>query len=155
MCFESTGNQLEVCKSVVHELETVGLFTTFIYASALNDKTIVLLKPNVSKVFQYPVEFFLSKIYPCDVQMVKVKKFADLIQFKIEMNPEYLRSKIKNGVRYKEDGKRGERGDYKIAPRNINENITVMKPFDHSKFVAFLTLESENVSNCCEIDVTS
>lgn len=72
--------------------------------------------------------------------MEKIKKFADLIQFKIEMNPEYLRSKIKNGVRFEQEGKQG---DFKIAPRNINENVTVMKPFDHSKY--FLILKSSQI----------
>lgn len=62
--------------------------------------------------------------------MEKLGKFADLIEFKIELDPAFLRQKITNGVRYEDPDKQDK---WKIAPRQINENITVMSPYDHSE----------------------
>jgi hypothetical protein len=57
-------------------------------------------------------------------------KFADLINFDLELDPYVLKNKLQEGVKYLDGPNVGK---YKIEPREINENITSMKPYDHSK----------------------
>lgn len=48
MAFKIDNGQTNECKFIIHKLQSVGLFETFIYTSVQRDELIVLLKPNVS-----------------------------------------------------------------------------------------------------------
>ena len=62
--------------------------------------------------------------------MEKLGKFADLINFQLEMDPAFLKRRIREGVKYTEGPNAGK---WKIASREINESLTVTWPYDHSK----------------------
>lgn len=61
--------------------------------------------------------------------MKKLAEFAQRIEFRLEIDPVYLRDKIRNGVPNDDKADR----PFKIAAREINESITTKKPYDHSK----------------------
>ena len=133
MAFKIDNGQTDECKFIVHQLQVVGLFETFIYTSVQRDELIVLLKANVSIFFSllrwtkssYQLNENKNK------QEEKLGKFADLINFELELDPDVLKNKLQEGVMYLEGPNSGK---YKIEPREINANITSMKPYDHSKW---------------------
>lgn len=106
MAFKIDNGQTDECKFIIHQLQAVGLFETFIYTSVQRDELIVLLKANIEKL----------------------GKFADLINFDLELDPDVLKKKLEEGVKYTEGPNVGK---WKIEPREINENITSVWPYDH------------------------
>ena len=53
-----------------------------------------------------------------------------MINFDLELDPDVLKKKLEEGVKYTEGPNAGK---WKIEPREINENITSVWPYDHSK----------------------
>ena len=62
--------------------------------------------------------------------MEKLEKFADLINFQLELDPAFLKRRMTEGVKFTAGPNVGK---WKIAPREINENLTAFWPYDHSK----------------------
>ena len=61
MAFKIDDGQTSECKYMIHQLQSVGLFETFIYTSVQRDELIVLLKPNVRLFFseQYIFDYLI------------------------------------------------------------------------------------------------
>lgn len=68
--------------------------------------------------------------------MEKLKKFADKINFRIEMDPSFLREKIRTGS-----------SSDNIRPRvdGITENVTKTNPYLHSEYAKICIDENNSV----------